>query len=458
MDMIGFADRKKPGEGTLSDLYARVLVLQDALGRKLVLVSADLCVLPDAFNEALAKEIGRRHGLITRADHAVRDAHAQWPLGQGRRPADRRGAGTPAPASAPTAVEDESATEDLSQRGAAYARRLRKLLLTSVDEARRTWNRAALYGVGECTLSVNRRKMVNGEAWSFVPNPEGVVDQAVPVLKVASPTGAVKAIVYGYACHNTVLGGPPGGEGTWAKYVERHGHMPETYYMWSGDYEGYAQADLEQAYSGATVMYIAGCGGDVMAPRQSDDDELAQHSQKSGRQLADAVQAVLGGQMKPVNPQARAAFKTLDLPVDKNGQPLPPCTTRWRSGNSATISPGSASWARPCVDYSLRLKSELGENTWVSAYTNGVPCYIASKRVLAEGGYEGTITAARSLPRRLKTISSRPCRSLSATCAAGTACQTRAMIPRKKTQEYLLTIRLIPRRIPQVGSMPGAWS
>jgi neutral ceramidase len=42
------------------------------------------------------------------------------------------------------------------------------------------------------------------------------------------------------------------------------------------------------------------------------------------------------------------------------------------------------------VDYSLRLKKELGENgTWVAGYTNDVMAYIPSLRVLKEGGYEG---------------------------------------------------------------------
>jgi len=42
------------------------------------------------------------------------------------------------------------------------------------------------------------------------------------------------------------------------------------------------------------------------------------------------------------------------------------------------------------VDYSLRLKRELGgRRIWVNAYSNDLPCYIPSERVLQEGGYEG---------------------------------------------------------------------
>ena len=41
------------------------------------------------------------------------------------------------------------------------------------------------------------------------------------------------------------------------------------------------------------------------------------------------------------------------------------------------------------VDYALRLKRELaGSRLWVTAYANAMPCYICSKRLLGEGGYE----------------------------------------------------------------------
>ena len=41
------------------------------------------------------------------------------------------------------------------------------------------------------------------------------------------------------------------------------------------------------------------------------------------------------------------------------------------------------------IDYALRLKRELdGSRLWVTAYANAMPCYICSKRLLGEGGYE----------------------------------------------------------------------
>ena len=45
------------------------------------------------------------------------------------------------------------------------------------------------------------------------------------------------------------------------------------------------------------------------------------------------------------------------------------------------------------VDYALRLKWETdASRVWVTAYSNDVPCYIASKRVLDEGGYEADMS------------------------------------------------------------------
>jgi hypothetical protein len=57
----------------------------------------------------------------------------------------------------------------------------------------------------------------------------------------------------------------------------------------------------------------------------------------------------------------------------------------WRLGDLSWVSLGG----EVVVDYSLRLKRELGENLWIAAYANDVMAYIPSVRVLNEGGYEG---------------------------------------------------------------------
>ena len=47
----------------------------------------------------------------------------------------------------------------------------------------------------------------------------------------------------------------------------------------------------------------------------------------------------------------------------------------------------------PMAEYAVRLKSELakdGRPVWVAGYSNLVNAYIPNRRVLTEGGYEGT--------------------------------------------------------------------
>src|SRR5207249_10316511 len=110
---------------------------------------------------------------------------------------------------------------------------------------------------------------------------KGPVDHGLPVLSVRDAQGKLRAIVCGYACHATVL----------------------SFYLWSGDYPGFAQRDLEKAHPGAVAFFWAGCGGDQNPlPRRS----VAQ-AEQYGRQLADGVNAVLTKGMAPLTGNLKAA-------------------------------------------------------------------------------------------------------------------------------------------------------
>ena len=103
--------------------------------------------------------------------------------------------------------------------------------------------------------------------------------------------------------------------------------------------------------------------------------------------VASAALAVGGcGRVERFNvDNARAHVERLD-----RGEPLPtvqpyPVQTWCFGDDLAMVFLGG----EVVVDYALRLKRELDPSRlWVAAYCNDVPCYIASKRVLREGGYE----------------------------------------------------------------------
>jgi neutral ceramidase len=279
-----------------------------------------------------------------------------------------------------------------------YAATLRTRLVGVVGEALGRLTPARLeWGEGLTTFAVNRR--ANKEA--DVPRLRdagllrGPVDHAVPVLSVRDPQGKLTAVVFGYACHATVLSD----------------------YQWTGDYPGFAQIALEKAHPGATALFWAGCGADQNPlPRRT-----VARAEEYGRRLADAVTDVLHAPMKPVSGGLTASYREIDLPfadlptreqilkdaestnkyvaaraklllqqLEQGGSlrgtyPYP--VQAWQLGDGPTL---VALGGEVVVDYALRLKKELGPGgLWVAGYCNDVMAYIPSLRVLKEGGYEG---------------------------------------------------------------------
>jgi neutral ceramidase len=380
MWMSGYAARTKPAEGKLIDLWAKALALEGPDGWRGVLVTMDLVGIPRDLSLDVCGEIKKRYGLPREAIIlSVSHTHTG--------PVIRHNL-------------DDMFDLDETQRQLIddYTQNLREKLVTVVGKALRRLAPARLaWGNGRATFAVNRRNNKEAEVPRLraAGKLKGPVDHDLPVLSVCDAKGQLRAIVCGYACHATVL----------------------SFYLWSGDYPGFAQLELEKDHPGATALFWAGCGGDQNPlPRSS-----VARAEEYGRQLADGVEAVLKGGMKPIKGSLKAAYTEIDLPfgqlptreqlirdsTDKNraraarakrelqqlerNVPLPRTypypVQAWQLGTDLTF---IALGGEVVVDYSLRLKKELGPaRTWVAAYTNDVMAYIPSLRVLKEGGYEG---------------------------------------------------------------------
>ena len=230
------------------------------------------------------------------------------------------------------------------------------------------------------------------------------MDPDVPVLTVRAPDGSLRAILFGYACHPTTMGA----------------------YEITADYPGYAQTELEKLYPGATALFVQGCGADSNPlPRyHGEDPQLIRRSLELstmyGRILACAVDLVLRGKMLPVSGPIRTVFEYVDIPFEP--QPArDELEVRRKSSDLERRSQAErliraldsgakvpdrypygiqvyhfasglkiiALTGEVVVDYALRLKAAHGwEDTWLAGYSNDVPGYIPSRRVLLEGGYE----------------------------------------------------------------------
>jgi neutral ceramidase len=174
---------------------------------------------------------------------------------------------------------------------------------------------------------------------------------------------------------------------------------------------------LEAKYPGATALFFAGCGAD-QNPLPRRKVELAS---QYGRDLAASVETVLKEKLEPVTGDLQASWTQVPLELAKipiqeeieqeaksadryvsararmllgklaAGESLPktyPYPIQvWRLGSKLVL---VALGGEVVVDYALAIKQQMGgERTWVAGYSNDVMAYIPSRRVLAEGGYEG---------------------------------------------------------------------
>jgi len=383
MWMAGYAGRNRPADGKLTDLWAKALVLDDGQGNRAVLVTLDLIGIDRGLSHDVCRELEKQHGF---ARHQIAlctsHTHTGPVVARNLRP-----------------MHFELLDEKQKQLVDEYADFAQKKIVEAVSSATDSLAAAELsWGSGTGTFAVNRRE---NKPYSKVPEwrkagkLKGPVDHDVPVLAVHDSAGELKAVVFGYACHCTVL----------------------SFYQWSGDYAAFAQMDLEKQHPGCVAMFWAGCGGDQNPlPRRT--VELAK---EYGGRLASAADKVLKEKMIPITGGLSAKYREIDLPLgalpdrkqiesdaqSKNryvaarakmflrqldtGEALtktyPYPIQTWKLGDQVQfITLGG----EVVIDYAIRLKAELkGKQTWVAGYTNDVMAYIPSRRVLLEGGYEG---------------------------------------------------------------------
>jgi len=278
----GYASRKKPSEGKVQDLFVKSLALEDEQGGRLVIVTMDLIGVPQAIRRAVAERAEKEYklppaALIMNASHT----HSG-----------------PSLRSSPTTEEDlkNPKIRDAHEYTQALKDKIVGVIgksLANLQPARLTWNKA------RCGFAMNRRRDYTlpptDPNANKAPNPNGPVDQEVPALRVESPEGEVRAILFGYACHNTCLG----------------------FFNYCGDYAGYAQEYLQQFRPGCTALFLMGCGADQNPyPRRSDvvpgvtDLELAQ---QHGRSLANAAEMAITVNPRGITGPIRAAYEEIKL-------------------------------------------------------------------------------------------------------------------------------------------------
>ena len=376
--LAGYAARKHPSEKIDSPLMVQAIAFKGG-NERVVLVSLDNCEVSHAFIAPAVQELGAKHELKPGALVVVSSHTHSAPVLENTL--------TPMYNLSPA---DE---EQIHQ----YSAFLKSKLAEAVGAALADLKPARLeHGVGRARFAMNRR-VYNGDKVDFGENPDGPVDEDVPVLKIMGTNGAIRAILFGYACHGTSIAG-------------------DDFYIVSGDYMAYTRQHLETHYPGAVAIYLTGMGADSNpSPRGTLLD-----AKRHGLELAGAVAGVLSRPMRRVQGALKLAYDEAELPfadppprdqIEKDsrsddvyirnratgylkrldaGVPLPASlklpVAAIRIGDELTF---VAMGGEDVVDYSKRFKRLFAADyPWLIGYAYEVPCYIPSVRILKEGGYE----------------------------------------------------------------------
>jgi hypothetical protein len=375
--MSGYASRKTPFTNVVQDLFAKALALEDSRGQRSVIITSDLIGFSAAVAEPICARIGEQTGL-KREQILLGCSHNH------AGPALRLNA---------TPGADELAAD--AQNSVAYTRSLQdKLVELSVQSLARLQPANLAWGWGVAHFAVNRREFTpRGVILGM--NPRAPVDRTVPVLRVDSAEGKLRAVFFGYACHGTTLGGDN--------------------FIVCGDYAGFAQSHLEQQFPGVVSLFQIGCAGDANPYPRGTMDLAHEHGITLAREvcrvLTNKLQAVRGPltcvldhaalplqqpsqdelqKLAASGPSYQTASAKELLAVLSRGEKLPAVyrapVAVWQFGADLTL---VALSGEVVVDYVALIEQAIGPlQLWTAAYCNDVFGYLPSARVLKEGGYE----------------------------------------------------------------------
>ncbi|HTE24270.1 neutral/alkaline non-lysosomal ceramidase N-terminal domain-containing protein [Flavitalea sp.] len=375
--LAGYANREKSeSEITIHRLWAKALVFGSDAQHPAVFITVDLIGIPAWITARLTESLSKKTG-ISSAQLVICSSHTH---------------GGPELGNLLNILQykkDQSFSDSLLGLDqllhiTAYtellSQKLEELVLAALKDRKPAY---VAWGQGQAGFAKNRRPK------------GGPVDPSLPFLRVVNTDGKLKAILANYACHGTTLD---------ADVNKIH-----------GDWVGEAQRLIEENHPGVVAMVSIGCGGDANPRLRGKSEYMKQY----GQEISDNVNKLLQSQLQPISVPPVTRIKWIRLPYtvrpslkeftkqseDKSvkgyyarlalerlarGETIPEYLSYpvqvWTFGNAlAMINLGG----EVVADYSVRLKNELGaENIWINAYANDVSCYIASRRLIREGGYE----------------------------------------------------------------------
>jgi hypothetical protein len=354
--MDGFGFRKKPSEGVCQPLGASCVVFDNEVTR-LAFVALDLCRIGETPQLADLKAAAQKAGIPPQ-HLMVNCSHTH---------------------SGPAINHKDSAAYT-----ALFKRRTDALFAAATADLQPA---VLHYTVGSSTMGVNRRRVdEKGRYAGFLPEPRKPIDPDVPILRISSPEGKIRAVLFGYACHPSTMAD----------------------YRFSPDYVGYARDWIAAAYPGCVPVFLQGCGADIKTRYTLANGRFgcvmltpealtAELGHEIGRAVVVAL-AVPPGRVPATTPKAMQEVVNTpiylggiveEITVPDKKQPDSKShriyTGAWRVGDVYFF----GSQCEIGSQIGLRIKRELaGKRVWTNGYTHWGIGYILDAASYPEGGYE----------------------------------------------------------------------
>lgn len=374
--LAGYGARSKTeSTGVIQKLYAKAMAFGSDADNTSVLITVDLVGITWPITSKLAEQLATKAAI--KPDHLVICAshtHGGPEIGNLLNILQYR------PGHFSDSLLSLDQLNHISQYREQLIQKLEEVALAALKNRKPA---LVAWGQGKAGFAKNRR------------TEGGPVDASLPIIRVTNPDGSLRAVLLNYACHGTTMGGD---------INEVH-----------GDWIGEAQKIIEANHPGVIALVALGCAADANPAPRGKLEDLKNH----GQEISDNVDKLLSAQLQTISSPPVVKMKWVQLPFEKissvpelieltadktvKGYYARLAVDRILRGDSipAKLDYPIQVWSfdnkmamvnlagEVVVDYAIRLKNELGaDHLWINAYANDVPCYIASKRVIKEGGYE----------------------------------------------------------------------
>ncbi|HOJ09266.1 MAG TPA: hypothetical protein PK733_01565 [Clostridiales bacterium] len=270
----GFAARKHKSEGIYDDPYATVLIIKE--NKTVVIIALDLLYGDRSFAYGIKKSINEKYGL-KQDEIIINYSHTHSVVRV-------TGEDEVSRSVRPYSISMDKFLWDINGKDIDYAEDIRYFniiktkIMNMLDKG--------FQNLIECGAYICKSKFKFGINRRY-PSPEGIlmkpnyddncIDTDLYLIKFVDINDNIIGLIYNYACHPVILGSGN--------------------YLISADYPGVVRKYLEKCNTGMTPIFLQGCGADINPYIAADKDRFKSCNfdelEKAGISLAKEIQRLI---------------------------------------------------------------------------------------------------------------------------------------------------------------------